>query len=184
MRKFSRVLIAGAAAAVALTAGAGGATAKITYPDGTDSETAVINGREFGPKDGLTVDVQQFEVTPGGDPVGAYFPTTPPAGMITPMATWGASYATSTETVQLYYTGRAKAAGNVFNQERIVQVCFWYTRGGNAISSKYCSNASSTGSAWLAGPEVSHGVWDSLIPGDSNRTIFNISVSRINPNVY
>jgi len=184
MRKFKRFLIAGVAAVVALTASAGGATADDAEDGGADSGTVVIDGREFGPEDGLTVDVQQFEITPGGDPVGVYLPTTPAAGTITPMATWGASYATSTETVQLYYTGKAKAAGNVYDSKRIVQVCFWYTRGGNAISSTYCSNASSTGTVWLAGAEVSHGVWDSLLPGESHTTVFNISTSRINPNVY
>ena len=98
------------------------------------------------------------------------------------MATWGTSYATSTETAQLYYTGKAKAAGNIYGGKRIIQVCFWYTRGTTWVSSKYCSNAvpNGLGTSWLPGPEVSHGVWDSLNPV-APKTVFNISRVLINP---
>lgn len=104
--------------------------------------------------------------------------------MMTPMATWGSSYAISTEIASLYYQGRAKAAGNIYDGKRIISVCFWYSRGTENKSSTYCSNASSSGSTWRAGPEVSHGVWDTLKPGEQNRTIFNIKTSRIDPRIF
>jgi len=179
------VLAAGAAMLLVLTgAGAASANAK---PDPTAS--AVIGGRHYGPKDGLVVETEQFEITPGGGPVGRVFSSssgtiTPMAasGVITPMITWGSSYAISSEFAQLRYTGIAKAAANVFNGLRIIEVCFWYSRGGTNVSSPRCSEAVSNGSAWRSGPEVSGSVWDSLNPG-APKTIFNISTYRIPPQI-
>lgn len=140
----------------------------------------VIDGVEYGPEDGLEIVNQEFVVEPGGEPVGINLGSTG-GGNISPLAVWGSSYATSTETMQLYYTDRAKAAGNVYSGKRIIQVCFQYTRGGAAVSGNYCSNAvARSGYDWIPGPEVSHGVWDSLNP-NAPKTIFNISTVRINP---
>lgn len=156
-------------------------------PRAADNDTILGNAetsaQSYGPIDDAVVETEQFEITPGGDPVGRVFATTTMPGMIAPMATWGASYAISSETAQLYYTGRAKAAANVYNGLRIVKVCFWYSRGGSAVSSTYCSTASSSGSYWSPGAEVRHGVWDSLDP-NAPPTVFNIQTTRINPNVY
>ena len=98
------------------------------------------------------------------------------------MASWGSSYATSTEIVQLYYQGKAKAAANIHGGKRIIRVCFWYSRGGSVISPTVCSNASSSTGAWRAGPEKRDGVWDSLDP-NAPVTKFHYSITKINPNV-
>ena len=148
------------------------------------SGTVVIDGREYGPRDGLRVDTWQFEIEPGAGPVGKVFEgTSNRPGLVTPMATWGSSYAISTETLQLYYSGKAKAAANVYNGKRIIQVCIWYTRGGAMKSAKVCSNATSSGTYWSSGSEVRTGAWDSLNPW-APPTIFNISTVRINPLIY
>jgi hypothetical protein len=96
-------------------------------------------------------------------------------------ATWGSSFATSSEWLDLYYTGEAKAAGNVYQNLRIVKVCIWYTRDGALISSKVCSNATFSGGIWRAGSKVSTTTWDVLV-WDGPKTIFNISTVRIPPN--
>lgn len=146
--------------------------------------TVVIDGREHGPRDGLRVDTWQLEIEPGAGPVGIVFDgTSSSPGLVTPLATWGSSYANSTETVQLYYSGKAKAAANVYNGKRIIQVCIWSTRGGVMKSAKVCSNATSVGSDWSSGSEVRTGAWDSLNPW-APPTILNISTVRIDPRVY
>ncbi len=58
--------------------------------------------------DGYEVDNYELELTPGGGTVGLRW------GDRT-RASWGASYATSTEIAYLYYQGKARAAGNVFD---------------------------------------------------------------------
>ena len=67
-------------------------------------ETVVIDGREFGPEDGLEVITESYEMKPGGEPVGAEFP---PAvtGEITPLVYWGSSYACAEEILYLMYRG-------------------------------------------------------------------------------
>lgn len=74
--------------------------------------TVVVDGREFGPEEGLRVTTETHTVTPGDGPVERHYPTTPTEGSVSPQATWGSSYAISNEYVS-YYRGRAKAAGNV-----------------------------------------------------------------------
>ncbi len=83
----------------------------------------------------------------------------------------------------LYYEGRAKAAGNVYLNQRIVQVCIWYTRDSQVVSGTVCSNAKGGTNTWSAGSEVVTGAWDSLGLYDP-RTLFNISTVRIAPNIY
>jgi hypothetical protein len=145
-------------------------------------KTVVIDGREYGPKDGLKVDTYQCEIEPGSGTVGIEFRDAPQGpGSVTPQATWGSSYAISTEWwSQLGYDGKAKAAANIFNNKRIIQVCMWYTRGGAAVSGTVCSNAASTGGSWFSGPEKTMSVWDSLDSRDPP-TVFNFSTVRINP---
>ncbi len=63
-----------------------------------DSTTIEIGGREYGPKDGLRIDTLQFELETGSGPVGVVFDdTSNSVGSVSPMATWGSSYAISTE---------------------------------------------------------------------------------------
>lgn len=180
MRTTTKAALGAVAVTLMLSTGVGAATADASSKDATVSDTAVVSGREFGPEDGLVVEVEQVEVVPGSGPVGEVFVDN--AG-IAPLATWGSSYAISTETVQLRYTGRAKAAANVYSGKRIIRVCFWYSRGTQNVSSPRCSDASVSGSTWWAGPEVSGSVWDSLDP-NAPPTIFNYSTTRIDPQIY
>ncbi|SDQ86274.1 hypothetical protein SAMN04487847_2781 [Microbacterium sp. cf332] len=61
-------------------------------------------------------------------------------------------------------------------------VCFWWTRGGSAVTGTTCSNASCATGAWRAGPEVVGWATDSL-ESNAPKTIFNIQTTRINPNI-
>jgi hypothetical protein len=167
---------------------AGAAPVFADSPSGSDSEkgrndpkTVVIDGREFGPKDGLKVDTQQIELVPGSGDVSVVFEDTT-NGSVTPQLTWGASYAISKETFQVRYDGKAKAAGNVFNGKRIIQVCIWYTRDGVQKGDKVCSNADTVGANWVAGPERTTWCWDDPAPW-APHTIFNISTVRIDPRI-
>jgi hypothetical protein len=129
---------------------------------------------DYSGLDGFQEDVYQFEITPGDPPISINWGSKS-------RAAWGSSYATSTEVIQLYYQGKAKAAANVYVNQRIIQVCIWYTRGSVNVSSKLCSNASTNTGYWTAGPEVSVGVWDSL-GLDDPKTVFNFLTARISPN--
>ena len=146
-------------------------------------DTVVIDGREYSSRDGLQVDGWECELRPDAGPVGLVFDSDQRRQRsVTPLATWGSSYAISTEIVQLYFSGKARAAANVYNGKRIIQVCIWYTRGGEMKSPKVCSTATSSGTFWSPGPEVTTGAWDSLNPW-APPTIFNISTVRIDPRV-
>lgn len=150
-----------------------------------DGTTVVIGGREYGPKDGLRIDTLQFELEPGSGTVGVVFDdTSNGVGSVSPMATWGSSYAISSEWwSQLGYDGKAKAAANVYSGLRIIQVCIWYTRAGEGIvGPKICSYAGGTCSYWAPGPEVRESVWDSLDPF-APPTVFNIQTARILPQI-
>lgn len=159
-------------------------------PSGSESEnarndrkTVVVDGREYGPKDGLEVDTFQFEIEPGSGPVGLVFEdTSKEPGSITPQVAWGASYAISTEWwSQLGYDRKARAAANIFNGKRIVQVCMWYTRAGEGnVSPTVCSTANFLAGTWSSGPEKTMPVWDSPNP-IAPPTVFNFSTVRINP---
>ena len=146
-------------------------------------KTVVIDGREFGPKDGLVVDVEQITLVRGSGEVAVVFGDTSGNGSITPLAAWGSSYAISTETFQIRYDGKAKAAGNIYAGKRIIQVCIWYTRDNVQKGDKVCSGAYSDGYTWHAGPEQTTWCWDDLNPF-APPTIFNISTARIPPSVY
>lgn len=140
--------------------------------------TVVVDGREFGPEEGLRVTTETYKVTPGDGSVERYYPTTPTEGSVSPQATWGSSYAISNEYVS-YYRGRAKAAGNVYYGERIIRVCVWYSNPGRS-SDTVCSNASSSGGQWHAGSEATVQFIDNLSVNwpDTN---FNIRTTRIDP---
>ncbi|MBN8881956.1 MAG: hypothetical protein J0H73_06540 [Salana multivorans] len=81
------------------------------------------------------------------------------------------------------FTGKGKAAENVYQGKRIVKVCFWYTRGSATVTQTWCSSANSNGSSWVAGPEVVGGTWDIAYPWAAH-TVFNISTTRIDPKIY
>jgi hypothetical protein len=146
-------------------------------------ETVVIDGREYGREDGLEIDTLQFVIEPGAGPVGVVFDgNSNRPGSITPQFTWGASYAISEEFVQLHYEGKAKAAANIYAGKRIIQVCIWYERDGEQKGAKVCSNATTSGTVWLPGPEKKTDCWDSPWPWDPPTT-FWASTVRIAPGV-
>lgn len=159
--------------------GSTGVTPAATADPGSPT-SGVVGGREFGPEDGYQVTTESY---PAGDgPVDVYFGSAPSGTGITPMDTWGTSYAISDEDFQLHYHGKAKAAGNVYDGLRIIEVCIWYTRAPSSHSDTVCSDADSNGAVWTAGAEQHVTYWDSLNPSAPN-TIFNIQTTRINPNV-
>ena len=86
MRKITKTIIGAVATAGLIAGGASAATAETSAP--ANPNTVVIDGREYGPEDGLVVETQQFEVEPGGEPVGVYLQE--PSTGIGPLATWGA----------------------------------------------------------------------------------------------
>lgn len=145
-----------------------------SYSNAADGTIVTSAEVDFTGLSGYQEDQYQFEITPGDAPISMNWGSRS-------RAAWGSSYAISSETFQLYYQGRAKAAANVYLNQRIIQVCIWYTRNSVFVSSKVCSNASASSGYWTAGPEVSVGAWDSIGLNDP-KTIFNISTSRIAPN--
>lgn len=161
------------------TAGASAAAAPNLQD--TDPQTVVVSGQEFGPEDGVEVITESYDVNPGEGPVGSIYEAAPTG--ISPLATWGSSYAISKETAQLYYKGRAKAAANVYSGKRIIKVCIWYSQGSVYVSGTVCSSASFTGSSWKVGSEKSVGQWDNLSV-NWPQTTFRIQTTRINPSVH
>ncbi len=150
--------------------------------DTTAPKTIVINGQEYGARDGLRVDSYECAIRPGSGPVGATFGSDQPSGhgSVPPMIVWGASYAISTEWgSQLGYDGKARAAANISNGQRIIQVCMWYERNNSKVSGVYCSTAVSMGGSWISGNEATMSCWDSLLPWEV--TVFHWSRVLINP---
>ena len=178
-----------------LTASLGSTAAYADTGGGGDSDpgTIVISGHQLTAADGLTKTTESYEIVPGGGPVGATYGSgaltlnsdvasplhASTQGVVSPMTAWGASYAYSKEILHLGYVGYAKAAANVYSGQRIVEVCFWYTRGGVQLIPTTCSEASFNG-GWNAGAEVTYSVNDTLDP-NAPHTIFNISTWRIPP---
>lgn len=142
----------------------------------------VIYGTRYGPEDGLEIDEYTSEVSPGSDPIFKQFPTDIKPGQVTPYVAWGSSYATTSESLQLRYTTKAKAAANVYQGKRIIQVCVWYTRDNKRVGKKSCSNANARSGIgdWTPGPVVSHSVWDTLNPV-APKTKWHYSTARVNP---
>ena len=133
-------------------------------------------GVDFQDMPGYQEDVISLEVSPGQQPLALRW-----GGRTRDV--WGSSYATSTEIAYLYYQGKARAAGNVHLNQRIVRVCIWYSRNSVNITPVVCSNASSSSGTWVSGPEVSVGAWDTLGWNDP-KTVFNIQTVRISPTIY
>lgn len=77
------------------------------------------------------------------------------------------------------YIGYAKAGANVYNGQRIVRVCFWWTQAGRR-SATTRANATFSGGSWYASGEVRSTFNDSL-DTYAPQTVFNIQTSRIDP---
>jgi len=130
--------------------------------DNKEPTSVVVDGREFGPADGLTVTSETY-------------------GTLSGAGVWGTSYGTSKEYVAVY-RGKVKAAGNVYGGQRIIKVCMWYHHPGRT-SSTVCSSASSNGSRWTAGSEKTLSFVDNL-SDNWPTTSFEVRTTRINPNSY
>lgn len=144
-------------------------TAGVALAEEPAGPTARIGTRVFGADDGLTSERGEVVLGPvrnsltpnkrGATPQGWTFSKT---------ATFrrGTSYAKTTETVQLKYTGRSRAMANVYTStKRVIRASFKYSRGGRNLISWRHSNANLSGAcSWTAGSEVSKSVWDSLNP--------------------
>lgn len=185
-RRSARNVVAAAFAAVLLTGIGAPAFADGGSSDDPDgSDTVTVDDRTFGPEDGVEVTEEWIELPePGsGETIGVEWPPTPPSGTVTPQVSWGSSYAYSTETAYVWYEGHAKAAGNVYSGQRIIQVCIQFQRSGVGVADKRCSSASSNGSAWSAGPDVVSYATDSLGLEDPP-TIMYIWTTRINPQIF
>ncbi len=87
MRRLGRVFVC----LVALAAVVGAGPASAASPSSTDYKSVVIDGRTFGPKDGLQVDTYRVELISGStDEVGMIFTDAASTqGGLSPMATWG-----------------------------------------------------------------------------------------------
>lgn len=184
-----RILRVGAAsivAAIALGIGVSGASATTTVATpGADVSRAgsVYETLMTGTSVGTEISTESFKVEPGGGTVGRTYETDSPTGIFSPAAAWGASYAKSSETAYLFYKGKAKAAGNVYNGKRITKVCIWFNQGGFKRSKTVCSSATSSGSRWSPGKEVSVSMVDNLSV-NWPQTTFNIRTTRISPTIY
>lgn len=174
-----RAVAAAGITVLTLLASATTASAATPSPDDTGG-TVVIGGRTLGPAQGLSVVEETYVETPGTTPVGFNPPA--PAGTVTPMWVSGSSYAYSVEHLELFYTGYGRAGGNVVNGQRIVRVCFWWTRAGATSSNTYCADAAYSGGHYSPGPEVMGSYDDSLNP-NAPTTYFHVAVTRIDPNV-
>jgi hypothetical protein len=128
---------------------------------------------------GAIVDTYQFELDPNSASVSMYWSDRSALAR----TAWGASYATSTEIAWLYYVGKARAAGNIYQSKRIISVCIWYSRGTEIVSKVDCSTATSNAVAWFPGPEVSVDAFDSL-EWNATPTVFNIKTTRIDPSLF
>lgn len=171
-----------AVACVAVLVSGAAFPAQATEDESESSRTVVVDGRTFDSDDGLVVVEESYPITEvGGAPVGNVWATAPD-GDIGPLAAWGASYAYSEHPTDFTYYGYGHAAGNVYAQQRIVKVCFFFTQG-TRTSATTCSSATSNGSSWSPGPHAFAPFADSLDP-NAPVTVFNIQTTRIAPNIY
>jgi len=83
----------------------------------------IIDGQVYGPEDGVETTTGSFEIGNDGQPVGIILgddsiedsaPDDEDENLIVPFASWGASYAKSTEYLQYWYKGVGKAAANIY----------------------------------------------------------------------
>lgn len=166
---------------VGLTIPAGSAEASSDAVSVMAEPHVTVGGRTYGPAEGLEVQSGEIELTGTGN--GAVAASQLEAATLAGKTyTWGSSYASTTERVQLRYTGRAFAAANVYGGKRIIQVCFKYRRDGRDVSPRKCSQASSATGKWVSGRVASYSIWDTLDPFAA-KTTFSYSTSRIDPRV-
>lgn len=158
------------------------ASASTVSPDGSSdgsSGTVSIGGRTYDSAD-LTTTEEVYEISDDGSLVGFNPPAKPGGDVITPNWVSGSSYAYSQEIHWTDYKGYGRAGGNVVNGQRIIRVCFWWTRSGDPSSATTCADASFSGGYYSPGPEKIAFFADSLNP-NAPKTIFHVSTTRIDP---
>ena len=138
-----------------------------------------LNEDNLESSDRCEVTIATYNFLPGADPIEIIFHDDQPGG-IAPLATWGTSYAESSESAQLVHQGKAKAVGNVHQGKRIVK--FWYSRPRRS-SPTVRSVATSTGSSWNPVGEKTVTFVDYLSI-NWPQTVFNVQTKRISLNVY
>jgi len=132
-----------------------------------DPGTVTIDGRTFGARDGLVVEVGQTPVGPMTRGTTEYWR--------------GTSYAKNTETLQFKYTGRARAMANIYDGQRVIQAKFKYSRDGSDLTSWVTSNAAPRSPcSWAAGSEASKSINDTVNPV-APKTLFNYSFTYVAP---
>lgn len=94
MRQISRFVVS--AFAVVMTLGttpvlAASPSGERVTAANAKGETIVIDGREYGPKDGLVIDVEQVSIKRGSGEIVFDWQDTPKQGGVTPQATWGST---------------------------------------------------------------------------------------------
>lgn len=175
--------VAAVAIAPALTTSvASGVTVTVTTP-----QSLTINGHTYGPEDGLVVTTYDTAMpsTSTGTTLESAAPSSTSAPEIYPNQSreydYGSSYAKTTESHQIRYTGVAHAAGNVYTGKRYIEVCFSYTRGSKTLGKgKQCSSAYADANSWTAGASVTDTVTDNIIPFTPSTT-FHYNTVTINP---
>lgn len=189
-----------AALAACLVAIPGAAIAAGGDPGEGDADgTVTIDGRTFGPEDGLVID-------PGSATVSGPRATSPriatdtarSSGAVTPQIgtgdltkySWGTSYASSQESNFLWYYAKARAMANLYSSKRVVAVTVGYSLcrndGSRYNSPRVTSNASSNGSRWYAdSTERVLKVSDNATAPSTCKTLFNKhDASLISPNIF
>lgn len=165
--------------------------------DSTSETTATVNGRTFGPADGLSVDPGKLTVLRGGGGRTVILESRTAAG-VTPMVatgdlykwSWGTSYVSTQESNYVWYYAKARAMANIYNSKRVVKVTGGYSlcnsNGTRYNSPLLVSNATSTGSSWLAdSQERMLRVSDNITAPSTCKTTFPThTATLISPNVY
>jgi hypothetical protein len=134
----------------------------------------------IAPGPGVTVEYESFELGNTSE-VGLHFEN--PLSRNTQL---GTSFATSVQVPNHHlspvYRGRARADGNLFQGQIIVEVCFQYRRGGQNLHPWVCSTASlNNAGRWLAGNTVTRYQTDSLQAGPQHTTVFHVRTARVSP---
>lgn len=131
-----------------------------------------------------TIRTYSAEITPGSrQVVGTVWSDNDGRSTSPSNARWGGSYALSTEMLQFVYGGRALAAGNVYNGQRITTVCMWYQRGGQHLTGTVCSHAVNRGGSWAPGSIATVTTRDTIV-SNAPKTEFRYYYYGINPNIF
>lgn len=173
-----------AAAAMVAGVASSAAAAEGDSADSLGSGSVTINGKTYGPEDGVVVLEYSSSASAGLrlDVPETNVPTGPLFRVF-----WGSSWASSQESNVLYYYAKAQAKGNIYQNQRVFQVRSWESlcnnNGGRYNSSVATSTAWSNGSSWFAGPQVQIKAQDNPSAPSWCKTQWKRSVTLINRNI-